>query len=282
MSLPASSYLPSGLAEGNIFRLTFVTNLGMVCVDSSLPLIQTYNNFVQTQWQASYIRPVIEQYLGVSITFKCIASTQAVNAKDNIFTGDGGGGATFVGVYTLNQGKIVDTTNNLWTTNTLDLQNPISTDQTGSTLSGPVNVWTGTDVNGDAAGYLGQDCASCINVGSSSAEGTGWINATTVPSCPGGRQPDKYFYALSDNITWPAPVCMVNGVWDKYQKKSPYGRWNNTNTNHKLFPMTICHGPGGKIVRKQTKNLYINTAARMSQKQTYSFLIRNGIGPYTR
>ena len=51
--------------------------------------------------------------------------------------------------------------------------------------------------------------------------------------------------------------CFVNGVWDKYQKKSPYGRWNNTNTNHKLFPMTICHGPGGKIIRTQTKNLYI-------------------------
>jgi len=67
-----------------------------------------------------------------------------------------------------------------------------------------------------------------------------------------------------------------------YQQKFPYGRWNNTNTNHKLFPMTICHGPGGKIIRKQTKNLYINTAARMSKKQTYSFLIRNGIGPYTR
>ena len=98
-------------------------------------------------------------------------------------------------------------------------------------------------------------------------------------------------YALSEVLTWPSlpsppppppPVCMVNGVWDKYQKKSPYGRWNNTNTNHKLFPMTICQGPGGKIIRKQTKNLYINTAARMSKKQTYAFLIRNGIGPYTR
>ena len=63
-----------------------------------------------------------------------------------------------------------------------------------------------------------------------------------------------------------------------YKKRFPYGRWNNTNSNLKLFPMTIC----GNIARKQTNNVFKNTAMRMSQKQMYSFLVRNGIGPYTR
>lgn len=68
-----------------------------------------------------------------------------------------------------------------------------------------------------------------------------------------------------------------------YQQRFPYGRWNNTNTNHKLFPMTICYDPTtNKTIRKQTKNLFQNTAWRMSQNQVFSFLIRNGIGPYTR
>ena len=67
-----------------------------------------------------------------------------------------------------------------------------------------------------------------------------------------------------------------------YKKKFPYGRWNNTNSNLKLFPMTIHRGTRGNVVRKQTKNLFQNTAMRMSQKQAYSFLMRNGIGPYTR
>ena len=68
-----------------------------------------------------------------------------------------------------------------------------------------------------------------------------------------------------------------------YKKRFPYGRWNNTNSNLKLFPMTICRDICGNIVRrKQTKNLFKNTAMRMSQKQAYSFLMRNGIGPYTR
>ena len=67
-----------------------------------------------------------------------------------------------------------------------------------------------------------------------------------------------------------------------YKQRFPYGRWNNTNTNMKLFPMTICHGINGQIIKKQTKNVFKNTARRMSQKQVYSYLIRNGIGPYTR
>ena len=67
-----------------------------------------------------------------------------------------------------------------------------------------------------------------------------------------------------------------------YQQIFPYGRWNNTNSNLKLFPMTICHGPTGKVIRKQTKNIFKNASPNISQKQQLSFLIRNGIGPYSR
>jgi hypothetical protein len=91
---------------------------------------------------------------------------------------------------------------------------------------------------------------------------------------------------MSNGPLPPPPVSLdiSCNVTDKrlYKKKFPYGRWNNTNTNLKLFPMTICHGTNGRIIKKQTKNLFKNTAMRMSQKQVYSYLIRNGIGPYTR
>ena len=185
MAQPASSYLPSGLHDGDVFRLIFVTNEGFLCVDEGLPQIDTYNNFVQGQWAASYIRPVIEQYLGVSITFKCIASTHDDSAKDNIEslpTPD-----DFKGVYKLNGSKIVNTTNNLWTP---PLHNPIDLNQTGTPLPLPLphtnNVWTGTDVDGNSDGFLGQDCHNCINVGSSSEKTDHWINATKEDSCPGG------------------------------------------------------------------------------------------------
>jgi hypothetical protein len=91
------------------------------------------------------------------------------------------------------------------------------------------------------------------------------------------------------NISGPLPApptsrdISCNIVYQQlYKKQFPYGRWNNTNSNLKLFPMTIFHDVCGNIVRKQTKNIFQNTAMRMSQKQVYSYLMRNGIGPYTR
>ncbi len=72
--------------------------------------------------------------------------------------------------------------------------------------------------------------------------------------------------------------------WQIYQRRFPYGRWNNTNTNLKLYKKTICRDPSGNKppIVKQTRNLFVNTAARMSQKQMFAYLVRNGIGPYTR
>ena len=67
-----------------------------------------------------------------------------------------------------------------------------------------------------------------------------------------------------------------------YKKIFPYGRWNNSTTNYKLYRRTLCISPSGNIIVKQTKNLFKNTALQMSQKQLYSFLIRNGLGPNTR
>ena len=72
------------------------------------------------------------------------------------------------------------------------------------------------------------------------------------------------------------------GCFDIYQKRFPYGRWNNTGSNQKLFKMTFCTGPSGKVITNRTRNLFKNTANRQSSKQIYSYLIKNGIGPNTR
>ena len=62
-----------------------------------------------------------------------------------------------------------------------------------------------------------------------------------------------------------------------YQKIFPYGRWNNTNSNYKLFPITYCRDSNGTIIQNQTRNLFKNTAMRWSQRQVYSYLMRNRI-----
>jgi len=67
------------------------------------------------------------------------------------------------------------------------------------------------------------------------------------------------------------------------------GRWNNTNTNTKMYPIIyecktdpFCDGcdlvnPAPNRVRTTVRsgNLFSNTAARMSQRKMYSFLVRN-------
>ena len=284
------------MSPGETFQLAFVMDEsnGPAFIDSTLSDISVYNARVQDAWYAATTtKTAVENFLGTSVTFNCIGSTQNTNAKDNA---EMGSGASFKGVYKLEGTKIADgdPTHGLYGTagnhgkygtenNKLDIN---QNGEAASLLAGSF-IWTGTQVSGAVDhGFGNSTDNTTAGQFSQQMKLPEWIN-------DGVSSNDQHFslYALSEVLTWPSlpsppppppPVCMVNGVWDKYQKKSPYGRWNNTNTNHKLFPMTICQGPGGKIIRKQTKNLYINTAARMSKKQTYAFLIRNGIGPYTR
>ena len=79
-------------------------------------------------------------------------------------------------------------------------------------------------------------------------------------------------------IPFPPPDISCNQQsWALYSKKAPYGRWNNTNSNYKLFPLTLCRDICGNTVRHQTRNLFKNTAMRWSQRQVYSYLMRNRI-----
>ena len=304
---PAHAFhLPTDVYPGETFQLAFVMDesSGDGFINATSSEISVYNARVQGAWDTAVnSKHAVESFLGTSVTFNCIGSTQDTNARDNAAMGSG---ASFKGVYKLEGTKIADALvpiNGLYGVGDDNHgmynggNNKLDINQNGGAATGIPNnlVWTGSipdGTNDSESTQLGSTPAGVGDMDNVMNEqfwidNGMWANTNIYA-----------LYALSEVLTWPSPplvlesspplattpppVCMVNGVWDKYQKKSPYGRWNNTNTNHKLFPMTICNGPGGKIIRKQTKNLYINTAARMSKKQTYSFLIRNGIGPYTR
>jgi len=283
--MSATDYLPTGLSPGDTFQLAFVTNAK---ISASSTDISVYNTFVQNQWNGSGLKLLIETYLNHSISFKCIGSTELVNAKDNAVVGSG---SNFKGVYKLTQEKIADDFTDMWN-GSIDSFFNINENGVESPTSGEevTWVWTGT-----------------LEDGMSAAPSSSWLGALFPNSCVFGdtHKTDQQWiqndvaeaavrplYALSEILTWPAPPppppppppCIVDNILtDKnYKQRFPYGRWNNTNTNLKLFPMTICHGTNGRIIKKQTKNVFKNTAMRMSQKQVYSYLIRNGIGPYTR
>lgn len=59
----------------------------------------------------------------------------------------------------------------------------------------------------------------------------------------------------------------------------PYGRWNNTSTNLKLFrPMyNACYYTNPNFVKPRltSNNLFSNTSYQMSKKELYSYLSKN-------
>ena len=60
------------------------------------------------------------------------------------------------------------------------------------------------------------------------------------------------------------------------QRRFPFGRWNNTSTNFKLFPViTQCTDISGNVTRKQATNLFRNTTYQMSKKELYRYLTTN-------
>ena len=59
----------------------------------------------------------------------------------------------------------------------------------------------------------------------------------------------------------------------------PYGRWNNTSTNLKLYrPMyNACYYTNPNFVKPHltNNNLFSNTSYQMSKKELYSYLSKN-------
>ncbi len=125
---------PGGLTPGESFRFVFVTD-GTDGAGSSD--INYYNNFVTTQAGGA-------TYNGSVVSWVAIGSTATVNAIDNV------GQTPISGVY-LADGTLVTTSttsSGLWSGSLL---NPINESLSGSPISYPTFIWTGTNPSGTAA-----------------------------------------------------------------------------------------------------------------------------------
>ena len=87
--------LPAGLRAGDMFRLLFITNSGVHATSAD---IAHYNTFVQNAVAAGHAA-----VRGYSAGFRALASTAAVDARDNTATT-----GTGVPIYWLNGNKIAD------------------------------------------------------------------------------------------------------------------------------------------------------------------------------
>ena len=123
---------PSGLNDGDKFRLLFVTS---TLRDATATAISTYNTFVQTAAKGGH--SAITDSCGN--LFKVVGSTATVNARDN--TGTTGAGMP---IYWLNGAKLADDYTDFYDGNWDDYTPKL---ESGGAI-GTLSVWTGSNQDG--------------------------------------------------------------------------------------------------------------------------------------
>ena len=179
-----SSLVPDGLGPGDQFRLIFLSSETRTAEATD---IATYNAWVQGL--AANGHADIQDH---SSTFRVVGSTAAVDARDNTSTtytsSDKG-----VAIYWLNGDKAADDYEDFYD-ETWDEEASMR-DESGTTVTAPANVWTGSDDDGTTtAWHLGSNLGN-VTVGRPNSTITddgplssGVANVITL---------DRHLYALS-------------------------------------------------------------------------------------
>lgn len=180
--------VPTSLSVGDQYRLAFVTSSGRDATSSD---IADYNSFVTNATLN------VPELAALGTTWKAIASTASVDARDNTGTNPSVGAG--VPIFLLNDTKLVDDNADLWDG---DLDNSLSVNQFGSPF-GMLFVWTGTTPGG--IGYSGFELGPPhpvldSRVGDIPSTNDFWISFAALSSS--NTWP---LYALSDTLTVPIP-----------------------------------------------------------------------------
>ena len=175
---PDWALTPSGLSDGDKFRLLFVTSTGR---NASATDIATYNTFVQTRAKAGH--SAIADDIGDQFTV--MGSTSAFDARDNTSTT-----GTGVPIYWLNGDQVADDYADFYDGN---WDSYAKRNESGATM-GAVTVWTGSNDNGTkhSSDYLGHTHVQAGQLGSSNDPFT-WLSGTAMTT--------RNFYGLSPVFT---------------------------------------------------------------------------------
>ena len=173
-----NSYVPSGLVEGNQFRLVFVTTGTVDASQTSLD--DYYNPHVTT------VADSVESLKALGTTWMAIGSTADVDARDNTYTNSDTADDASVPIYRLDGAQVATGNLDLWDGS---IMAPISLTET---LGAPnINApYTGTNTTGVAWYPLGGNPLACGQTGNTDST---WIAFTQW-----GRPRSGYpIYAMS-------------------------------------------------------------------------------------
>ena len=182
-SVAAPITAPTGLIAGDQYRLAFLTSATRTATSSN---IADYNAFV------TGVANAVPELTALSTTWKAIASTSGVFARDNTGTNPSVNG-TGVPIYLLNDTKLADTNLDLWD-GTIDL--PLNVSETGTVLLGLGSVWTGTSTAGTNCGaYTLGSVNACVGRRIST-------NSQWIYNGLNGSSGAYSMYALSASLTY--------------------------------------------------------------------------------
>ena len=191
---PGWQYIPTGVSEGQSFRLLFVTSSQTTTSSAS---ISTYNSYVQARAAAN------THLAGFSGQFRAFISTATVDARDNTGTAPAGTSYTAnegVPIYWLGGAKVAD--------DYADFYDGSWDSRAGKTETGgsyTTGVWTGSDADGTRhAFHFPGSVGGVGRIGSLSLAGKAinWNFAFGISTYP--------LYALSPVITVRTPPPKVS------------------------------------------------------------------------
>ena len=144
------SLVPSGLQEGDQFRLLFISSSSRNAAPTS---IDTYNTWIQNRVAAGHT-----DIQGYSSTFNVVGSTADVDARDNTGTTyTSGSSYKGVPIYWLNGNKVVDDYEDFYDGG-WDEEASMRT-EAGTSIAAPNYVWTGSDDDGTEEFFAGSSLA---------------------------------------------------------------------------------------------------------------------------
>ena len=192
----AAIFVPPGLTPGDQYHLVFV---------SSTPTTANFGGiaggdlFVQTLADAAGI--------GVTqgVTWQAILSDSAIDAISRF--------NPTAPIYNMNGDRVAVNGTALWNTATTSLEHPIAFDQnSGGSISIPVEIWTGTLDNGMLgtadSDWLAASANTFATAGSSVLVTTGWISGGGSPA----EDVPLSLFAASDLLVVPA-VPLPASAW---------------------------------------------------------------------
>jgi hypothetical protein len=132
---------PSGLTPGAEYRLAFLTSTTRDATSSN---IEDYNTFVTNAAAA------VPELAALNTTWKAIASTAAVDARDNSDTRPSGvsGGSLGARIFLLNDTLLTNNNDALWNTLQFAFHTLLNINENGDAVVGDQKPWTGTSTIG--------------------------------------------------------------------------------------------------------------------------------------